>query len=82
MIPMQTVEVHKSPDEGITGYDLKELREGAGLSFGGLAVKMRSEGWEWNKMTVSRLEEYCAAIFYIGPGVMQSLLKALNTKPS
>ena len=71
----QKVKIFSSPEKGMTGDELRRLRNGAGLSQEALAAKM---GYQ-SKTTVQQWEAESA--LYFAPAILKDLLEVLNASP-
>ena len=71
----QKANIFASPEKGMTGEELRRLRNGAGLSQEALAAKM---GYQ-SKTTVQQWEAESA--LYFAPAILKDLLEVLNASP-
>jgi len=69
---MKTIKLLKSPDVGMSGNDLRRLRQDAGMSRNALQELL---GWN-----TRNLEDYGRGIFYIHKNIMDELLGHLGVE--
>ena len=73
---MLKAKIFNSPNKGMTGVELRRLRDANGFSQEELAKRMNE--WGWYRQKVQDLERFAKLRFWLNPHEMRSLLGALR----